>query len=169
MDFERWFTERTSRFERVLIVSTGLLLFVLLLSQALLINPNIRSMLSLVERLEGVPYERTEQEEEQETVAPSAVSEDPVLLELSIVNDVDASQLNVHVNGEAVMAFGNNNSVELSVREGDLVEVDGDPTLQNIEIVVSAISAGVASPTQGHTVTFFGQPETISWVVLEGN
>ena len=169
MDFERWFSERTSRFERVLIKSTVLLLFLLLVSQALLTNSNVRGMLSLVERLEGAPYEQGALDEEREAVARPPAPDGPLYLELSVANDADASKLSVHVNGEAVMAFGSNNRLEVPVEAGDLVEVDGYLSEHNIEIVVSAISEGVLSPYQGQTVTFFGRPETISWVVVEGN
>ncbi|MBT9168391.1 MAG: hypothetical protein DDT19_01736 [Syntrophomonadaceae bacterium] len=61
MDFEQWFKERTSRFERFLLVTVGAMLVVLLVSQALLTQPVFRQIFSLVERLEGNAYGSTEQ------------------------------------------------------------------------------------------------------------
>ncbi|EEG78248.1 hypothetical protein [Dethiobacter alkaliphilus] len=168
MDFERWFNERTSRFERLLIKSAAVLLFVLLVSQALLINPQVRSRLSLVERLEGVPYEQ-EVEQEQETSARPPVQAETFYLELSVINEIDASLLSVYVNGEKAATFGNDGTAKVEVHDGDLVEVDGDHSIYDIEVVVSAISDGVVSPEEGQVVTYFGRPETISWVVVQGN
>lgn len=50
------FCRRTGRLERLLAVSTCFLLALLLISQVLLTIPVVRSWLSLVDRLEGVPF-----------------------------------------------------------------------------------------------------------------
>jgi hypothetical protein len=50
------FRRRIGRLERLLTVSTFFLLVLLLICQVLLTIPVVRSWLSLVERLEGVPF-----------------------------------------------------------------------------------------------------------------
>ncbi|MBT9172116.1 MAG: hypothetical protein DDT21_00497 [Syntrophomonadaceae bacterium] len=50
------FCRRTGRLERLLVVSTCFLLALLLICQFLLTIPAVRSWLSLVDRLEGVPF-----------------------------------------------------------------------------------------------------------------
>lgn len=50
------FRRRTGRLERLLIAVTLFLLALLTVCQALLTIPAVRRLLSLVERLEGVPF-----------------------------------------------------------------------------------------------------------------
>jgi len=51
------------------------------------------------------------------------------------------------------------------VQDGDDLEVYGTDVSQIVEIKVTEVSAGLISPARGKTVTYFGRPETISWVV----
>jgi hypothetical protein len=163
MDFERWFKERTSRFERFLLYTAVSSLALLLLSQTLLTQPRIRQFLSLVERLEGTPYEPNRQ-----TGALYPVNNDPHSLELR-VRSGDARELEVRVNGEVVTTFGDSDSVILVVRDGDFVEIDGELPREEVEIEVTEISEGVLYPARGQTVTFFGRPESVSWIVVGGH
>jgi len=50
------FCRRTGRLERLLMTGTVFLLLFLLVCQALMTIPVVRRLLSLVERLEGVPF-----------------------------------------------------------------------------------------------------------------
>jgi hypothetical protein len=157
MDFERWFKEGTSRFERVLIHTAALLLIMVIVSQTLLTQPAVRRMFSLVDRLEGEPY------------TPAMGMEDELYVELSIINSVEGDGVSVRVNGQAVAAFGNSKTVMVSVNEGDHVEIDGDVPAQVVEIKVSAVSEKLVSPQEGKVITFFGRPETVSWIIVERN
>lgn len=57
MDFlPRWFYRRTERWERFLYSSTAIMLALLLVSQLLMLNYKVRSLLSRVESMEGLPY-----------------------------------------------------------------------------------------------------------------
>jgi hypothetical protein len=163
MDFERWFRERTSRFERLLLVSAVSLLALLVVSQALLTQPRIRQMLSLVDRLEGTPYEP-----EQPTGALPQPSTESHSLELEVLSG-DARGLDIRVNGEVVTTFGQGGSVVLTVRDGDFVEIDGDLPREEVQIRVTEISEGMIFPARGQIVTYFGRPESVSWVVIGGN
>jgi hypothetical protein len=68
------------------------------------------------------------------------------------------------VNGEAVTAFGSSKSVLVPVRDGDQVEVDGEVPAEDVVIAVTSVSEGIISPREGKKITFFGQPETVSFV-----
>ena len=162
MDFERWFQDRTSRFERFILKCVGVLLFLLLLTQALLTKPDFRSLLSLVDRFEGKPV--TETEREQPAISRPAAAEQECYLKLSILNEADGSGIEVLVNGVAVTAFGSSKSVLVPVRDGDQVEVDGEVPAEDVVIAVTSVSEGIISPREGKKITFFGQPETVSFV-----
>jgi hypothetical protein len=166
MDFERWFKERTSLIERILLTSAAVLLGVLLLSQALLTQPAIRRMFSLVDRLEGNPYEPVEPQ--MPVSVPLQASQEPHYLELRVASG-DASALEIRVNGETITTFGSNNTVIVEVHDGDEVEVGGEATAQEVEIQVTKVSEGIVTPAQGKTVTFYGPPETVSYVVVGSN
>ena len=157
MDFERWFKEGTSRFERVLIHAAALLLVMVIVSQTMLTQPVVRRMFSLVDRLEGEPY------------TPALRMDDELYLELSIINNADGAGVTVRVNGQATAAFGSSKTVMVSVNEGDHVEIDGDVPAQVVEIKVSGVSEQLVSPQEGKVITFFGRPETVSWIVVERN
>jgi len=53
----RWFCRRTERWERFLFSSTAIMLALLLVSQLAMLNFKVRSLLSRVESLEGLPYQ----------------------------------------------------------------------------------------------------------------
>lgn len=163
MSFERWFKERTSRFERILLTSALGLLALLLLTQALLTQPGFRQMLSLVDRLEGEPYEPPSLQ--QPASAPAPANTEPFYLTLDVISG-DGDGLQVRVNGETAAVFGQSGSVVVEVRDGDDVEVYGDDAAQMAEIRVTEVSEGMIAPARGKTVTYFGRPETVSWVVV---
>ncbi|MBS3948889.1 MAG: hypothetical protein KGZ57_11450 [Dethiobacter sp.] len=56
MGFGEQFLERTSRFEKLLIICAVLSLWLLLVVQVLISFPAVRIVLSIVDRLEGVPF-----------------------------------------------------------------------------------------------------------------
>ncbi|MDW7651673.1 MAG: hypothetical protein SCK29_08395 [Bacillota bacterium] len=167
MDFERWFKEGTSRFERFLIFSATVFLVLLIVSQALLTQPGVRKMLSLVDSLEGEPYQPVEVE--QPTAARPQISGEVQYLELSVGDDTDASGILVSVNGKAVAAFGSQKTVKVPVQNGDHVGIDGDMPQDVVEITVTAVSEQMLSPQQGQTIIYSGTPETVSWVDVEIN
>lgn len=162
MDFGRWFQERTSRFERFILKCVGVMLFLVLLTQALLTQPDFRSMLSLVDRYEGTPV--TKQEPDQAVISRPDIDDAERYLRLSIINGAAGTGIEVLVNGETVTAFGDNSSVLIPVHDGDQVEVDGKLPAEDVVIAVTSVSEGIISPLEGKQITFFGQPETISFV-----
>lgn len=165
MDFERWFKDKTSRFERVLMYSAVICLALLFVSQIALTQPSLRRALSLTDRLEGEPYQAVEPEQPAVTVPETIKGVQYV--ELTIVSSGEIGDLKVLVNGEPVAVFGSEKSVLIEVRDGDELEIDGEQLQDVVEVEVSSVSAGVASPQQGKKVIYFGRPETVSRVVLE--
>lgn len=161
MDFEQWFKERTSGFERLLIRGAITLLIMLLISQALLTMPEMRQALNLVDRLEGEPYVPVD-------TAISLSGDSVHYLELTLRGEA-AGVLEVLINGVSVDSFSKNKSVVIMVSDGDLVEIDGDIPDEALAVVVSAISADVMLPKYGREVHFFGRPETVGRVVISGN
>ncbi|NLA27251.1 MAG: hypothetical protein GX878_07650 [Firmicutes bacterium] len=53
---QRWVRRRMARVERLLFICTAVLLALLLLSQLAMMNGDVRSFLSRVDALEGLPY-----------------------------------------------------------------------------------------------------------------
>jgi len=56
VNFGEQFFERTKRFEKLLIICTVCALLLLVIVQALMFFPAVRGVLSIVERMEGVPF-----------------------------------------------------------------------------------------------------------------
>lgn len=166
MDFEQWFKERTSGFERLLIRGAIFLLVLLFLTQALLTVPVVRRTLNLVDRLEGEPY--TPVDAEAPAISRPAGDAAMHYMELTLLGKAEGV-VEVYVNGTPVKSFAENTSVVITVRDGDLVEIDGDVPEEDLGIVVSAISEGILLPQHGTEVYFFGRPETVSWVVISGD
>ncbi|NLZ93857.1 MAG: hypothetical protein GX922_07585 [Firmicutes bacterium] len=168
MKFERWFRERTSRFERLLIKGVGLMLFILFVAQALLTQPNFRLLLSLVDKHEGTAI--SEEESGQPAISRPVIDDQERFVRLSIINDVDGEGIDVLVNGEVVATFGSSESVLIPVHDGDQVEVDGEIPAEDVIIAVTSVSEGILSPVEGKQITYFGQPETVSFITIgEGN
>lgn len=162
VEFEKWFRERTSGFERLLLGAALVLLVLLFAAQALLAVPGARRLLSLADRLEGEPLAPA-----RETFKEIEAGEPEAFLELALDGEVVPGSVRVLVNGRPVSSFGVDGRVTIAVRAGDLVEVDGDVPEREIRVIVSAASARVHSPAPGKNVYFFGRPETVGWVVME--
>jgi hypothetical protein len=166
VDFERWFRERTGGFEKLLLRGAVLLLLLLLFSQVLLAQPSVRRILSLAERLEGEPVA-----EDRENASTPVVTRPPVTetgyLELRVIKGAPAEDLKILVNGETVATFANSTTVRIDVHDGDAVELDGGMPEEEVVVEVTEVSAGIVSPAAGKRVTYFGRPETISFISME--
>lgn len=53
---QRWFRWRVAGVERLLFICTAVMLALLLASQLLMMNEEVRSFISRVDFLEGIPY-----------------------------------------------------------------------------------------------------------------
>jgi hypothetical protein len=161
VEFEQWFRERSRWFEKMLLRAVALFLVLLVVGQLLQTIPEARRVLSLVDRLEGLPY----QPPEEPALGRVPAASDGHYLVLKVNNKPENSLLQVLVNGQAVADFNETRTVTVTVRDGDTVEVDGDLPEQEIEVVVSAVSRDIVSPIIGKKTHFFGLPETVGWVL----
>jgi hypothetical protein len=166
VEFEDWFRDKSHWLETTLIRGALLLLFILLISQALQTAAGFREVVNLVDRLEGQPYEAPEQ--------TSLTMSETVLLDehhlvLEILGNAEDIPVWVLVNGQRVESFDATGQVKIFVREGDVVEVDGELPASELEIVVSSTSDGIVSPVSGRSVRFYGLAETVGWVATLQN
>lgn len=161
MDFEQWFRERTRGFEVFLIRAVLLFLVLLLAAQLVQTIPGVRNFISLVDRREGRPYVPPA----TETAAPAPVSGEEHYLVLKIDSGQVDTLVEVLVNGRSVTDFSREKTVTVFVREGDVVDIDGDLPAREVEVVVSAVSGGVIRPESGRRIVFNGIMETVGQVV----
>lgn len=166
MDFERWFRERTSGFEKLLVRGAVLLLLLLLFSQVLLAQPSVRRILSLADRLEGEPVSANDEEAFTSVVTRPRVTETGYL-ELRVISGAPADDLEVVVNGERAATFAGSATVRIAVHDGDAVELDGGMPREEVVVEVTEVSDGIVSPVAGKKVTYFGRPETVSFISME--
>jgi len=166
LEFEKWFRDRTRRFEVFLVRAALFCLFLLLTAQLVLTIPAARNFVSLVDRWEGRPYSPPA---ETSGPGPAAQEEGEQYLVLKIDSITADTLVEVLVNGHSVIDFSRERTVRVPVREGDLVEIDGDMPDRAIEVAVSAVSEGLAFPESGRIVTFNGILETVGQVVARHN
>ncbi len=152
MNFEQWFRERTSRFEVFLIRAALFFLVLLLLSQLVQTIPRARELLCLVERREGRPYAP----ETAKTPALAPVPGGEHYLVLKINGGKVETLVEVLVDGRPVARFNPERAVRIPVRDGELVEIDGELPESEIEVEVSAVSKGIVWPERGRKVVFNG-------------
>lgn len=167
MEFEDWFRDKSRRLETLLIRGVLLLLFVLLVTQALQTAAGFRRLISLVDQLEGQPYGPPDGETAFTFARQAPGEEHHVVLEL--LADSSGIMVWVMVNGEKKAVLLPGQPLTLPVQAGDLLEVDGQMPETEMEVVVRAVSDGIVSPSAGSSVRFFGLPETLGWVTTSQN
>ncbi len=165
MEFEQWFREKSRKFEKLLFRTVVFFLFLLLAGQALQTAPAVRRTLNLVDRLEGIPY--LSPETDAPALADSGRTQDGQYLVLKVIDMPENGMLQVLVNGHAVADFHHTSTVTVAVQDGDMIEVDGDASSGEIQVVVSAASRGVISPVGGKSIFYYGVPETVGWVIID--
>jgi hypothetical protein len=159
VEFERWFREKSRLFELLLLRAVVLFLCLLLAAQVLQAIPQTRKVLSLVDRLEGVPY--VPPGEEVGVRSKTGGEEHYLVLQAT---RTEGSLLEVLVNKQPVANFNDTHIVTVKVKQGDLVEIDGDLPSQEIAVVVSSVSSDLISPVRGKTVVFNGVLEVVGTV-----
>lgn len=127
---------RPVNFERVLYIAF-LSVFVLLLgTQAILINPNIRSAVTISDDMKGTPLGAEEFLYSEGT------------MELKLLDGSSIPELKVLVNGEERACFSEN-IVTISLIDGDVVEIDGSGVGGPAEVAVSSVSSNMDSSYVG--------------------
>lgn len=124
--------------ERIINISFFVVFFLLVITQAAIFIPSIKSAVIDKDSIMGVPIGKEEYLYKKGS------------LELTLVDFESYPALKVLVNGEERAAF-NGKSVSLAVLDGDVVELDGSGTNANTAISVSSASENMDGKFLGKT------------------
>ncbi|UNC92485.1 hypothetical protein [Candidatus Contubernalis alkaliaceticus] len=168
MSFERWFARVTEKFEFYLFRAALSLLVLLIVTQVVMSNENVRSFLSLVDQREGIPLE--DYEEDQPVVSPSNTIGSDVeyfmLLAAEAESEASLEDLKVIINNEKEYSF-QDNQVEIKVYSGDVIEIDGSSYSFPVRVMVSDASEDLTSTLSQAFVITYGTIELLGWVITE--
>lgn len=109
-----------------------LLLFTVHLINFILIQQNIKFLDSTVSRLEGV------------AVAESQTQINTGTVELTVISNSDYSKLQIYINGEFYKSF-NRKSISLSVKNNDIIEINGIKNEYPAIIKITSVSDNIIS------------------------
>lgn len=141
-------------FERLLFLLFLTTFSLLIIVQTAMTNPSIRTFLTTDNEFEGTPMEVEEYFYDEGSIAIKLVD---------IETDPDMLIL---VNGETVAAF-NENTVEISVKDGDVVEIDGSSSFNNVDAEVVSKSGNITSDCIGKTVNIKSNIKKVMDVRIE--
>lgn len=119
-------SNRAIYFERVLYMSFIITFAVLIIAQAVLVNDDVRTTLSISNQYEGSPLGIEEFLYEEGNVV------------LQLVDEESNTNLKILVNGDEIQSFDTKN-IEIKVKNGDVIEIDGSET--EIECEVEIVSS----------------------------
>jgi hypothetical protein len=119
-----------ANFERVLFLSFIIMFTILVITQTALMSPSIKTFIPLNSGYEGT----------QLGVEEFLYKRGEISLELQNVDSDD--KLKVLINGEVIGAFFNK-TLELNVKEGDVIELDGSEVNTIDEVKIISISANI--------------------------
>lgn len=147
---------KSVNFERFLFKSFIAVFVLLLAAQAALLNPAVRSAITIHDGVEGTPLGAEEY----------LYNEGNMKIELL---DGDSNpDLKVLVNGEEKACF-EAKSVQLDVIEGDVIEVDGSAVTGSIRVAVSSVSTNMDGEYVGKTFKLNGNVQRIIKVKMNGH
>jgi hypothetical protein len=127
---------KTINFER-LMFKVFIAVFVVLLGvQAALMNPAIRSAVTVRNSMEGSPLGQ----EEYLYLEGS--------MELQLIGEENNPNLKVLVNGEEMACF-DQGVVEIAVADGDIVELDGSEIANTAKVTVTSVSTNMEGDYKG--------------------
>lgn len=129
--------------ERLLFLSCIIVFVLMLLVQAALTSPSVRTFLNGSSSLEGIPLET-----EEYMFAEGKLG-------LKLINCQRNYSLKVLINGEDIQAF-DENIVNLKVRNGDVVEIDGSGTSEENEVEIVSKDENIISDCLGKKVSVNG-------------
>ncbi|MDP2857959.1 MAG: hypothetical protein Q8P50_08285 [Bacillota bacterium] len=148
--------------DKFLLRFAAISLALLFASQALLLNPSIRRMVSLVDRLEGEPLAVARRiDPEPKPPLPRLAGTFTIQLE----NSTGRTAV-LLLNGEEVATF-EKGIVTVEVRSGDLVEVDGGLFAREMRFRVTQASKGMVAPFSGQLLTTKGTIEILARVKIQ--
>lgn len=166
MRFEKWFIRVTKRFEHFLFkFSLGFLIFMILI-QVVMTNENIRSFLSAVDNMEGLPLERGEYLDYPAFSYGESRGEKDLFLVLKAETDSPVTNLKVLVDRDKEYTF-QEDTLEIKVGEGNIIEVDGRKYDFPVKVRVKETSKDIQSLLVGSEVITNGTIELLGWVITD--
>ncbi|AGB18966.1 hypothetical protein [Thermoanaerobacterium thermosaccharolyticum] len=123
-----------------------------IITQVLMLNDNIRVFLNSTEKIEGININ-------------TYLSKDGTL-KLELVNMEKAQNAYVLINGDPKYSF-KNKSVDISIKQGELIEIDGTKYKQTLYIKVADSSDNVIEPQRTAVVKVNGDIEVVGRVRLK--
>jgi hypothetical protein len=122
--------------EKMLFLSVIIVFILMLLVQAALTNPTVRTFLNGHSTSEGIPLEQEEYLFSQGQI------------ELKLLSENANENLKVLLNGDEITAFSQD-TILLTVKNGDIVEIDGSDTPGGNEVEIVSKSDNVITDCQG--------------------
>jgi hypothetical protein len=140
--------------EKALMLSFAAVFALLVIVQVLLATPSIRTLIVEDVEFEGTPVNSEEY----------MYKEGEVVLEL--VNSESNQDLKVLVNGDETADFSNK-LIKLTVREGDVVEIDGTGSIVSSEVAVSWCSNNITGDCIGRKIIVLSDIKSLLKVKME--
>ena len=118
--------------ERVLFFAFIVTFTLMIIIQAALMNPSVRTFLSVSNEFEGTP------------LGVEEYLYDEGELSLELLGDESNSEIKILINGEETADFSDNN-IRLTVRDGDVIEIDGSNVNDSVEVMVVSGSNNISA------------------------
>jgi hypothetical protein len=116
--------------------------------QAALLNPAVRSLITLQESIEGAPLGAEEYLYNSGTIEMELLDEDSI------------PALKILINGEEKACFDTKN-IQLDVIDGDVIEIDGSAVSDNVKIAISSVSTNINKEYVGKIFQIDGNVQNI--------
>jgi len=142
------------RIEKILYITFIVTFFLMVVVQAAILNPDIRTFLAINDELEGAPLSAEE----------FLYNKGTLVLKLSYgeINE----NLKVLVNGDEVARF-NTGSISINVKDGDIVEIDASEVQDDTEVIVASQSDNINRDSYNMRVTVNSNIKKLVQVQME--
>lgn len=166
MKFERWFARVTDKFDFFLFRAALGLLVLLIVTQVIMSNENVRYFLSVVDQREGASLEDYDVDRPVVSPTDQTRSDEEYFLLLAAEAEVLLPELKVIVDNEVVCNF-QDNQAKIRVDKGNMIEIDGSSYDFPIRIMVREASQDIIPALSQAFVTTYGTIELLGWVITE--
>ncbi len=164
MSFERWFTRTTRKFEYILFKAALGMLILLIITQVVMTNERMRSFMSVVDQMEGIPLEQYE--EEQAALSYSGIGEEELYLVLEAQTDEIIPDLKILINNRDTYNF-EDYQAKIIVNAGDMIEIDGQSHDFPITVFIKEASEEITPALAKAKVVTNGTIELLGWVITD--
>lgn len=169
MDYDKWLQRFTTKVERIVFRFTLIVVVLLFLVQAVMMNDQLRPLLSYTDRLEGTALKEELQKVisgRLEQVESDTMEEKPaVLIELIPPAGEKPPDLTLFLNGKPYFSMGEE-ILYLPVTAGDLLEVAGQVYGNNpAKVRIVDVYGNLQAPVKGREILTFGDKELIAWII----